>query len=315
MRRLPPLLAAIAATVASAPAAPAQTRETAAVWLEALQGEIAADVAAGRPLVVQVHVPLCDNDIIRCGNPRLGDGDDPDRNLYWATSGGFRGWFGRRGSGWTQVLRAGREGDILETRVWRRRFAARGALRRAGARRSFDVYVVAHAWRGAAIRKAMDAYVRDLFGGDVRRVAVPGPGGKSIELGAGGAARVVAYVGHNGWMDVAGYDFAAVARRATRRSRHKKGTIAVACITEDYLEPVPAATRVPLLMTRTLLFAGAHSFEGAVRALAEGRDFAGIRRTAIQAYATGQGKPAARVAGGFTNPADRRWKGNRKRRR
>ena len=45
--------------------------------LAALYDRIGADLAAGRPLVVQAHVPLCDSSIIRCGNHGLGDGDTP----------------------------------------------------------------------------------------------------------------------------------------------------------------------------------------------------------------------------------------------
>jgi hypothetical protein len=289
-------------------------------WLTELQREIAGDLDAGKPLVVHVHVPLCANEIIRCGNANLGDGDDPDRNLYWATSGGFRGWFNRRGSGWKQVLvkaspggaagrRRGRatiegSGELLETRVWRRRVRPRRGFA-AVDKKQFDVYVVAHAWRGSAIREAMDTYTRHLYGGDVESIAVA----DGTRVRAGGGAHVVGFVGHNGWMDVDRYDFAEIGAGAKRASKRRKGTIAVACITEDYLSPqVSSPRRVPLLMTKWLLFAGAHSFEGAVSALAEGRDLAGIRRAAIRAYAAGQGKTPARVSGGFTNPSDKRWK-------
>jgi len=273
-------------------------------WLPDLHAEIATDLDAGKPMVVHVHVPLCDNDIIRCGGRGLGDGDNPNRNLYWATSGGFRGWFNRRRSGWREVLVNRGSGDVLETRVWRRLVRPRGAL--AKVKKPFPVYVVAYAWRGTSIRKAMDTYTRHLYGGDAETITLP----DGVKLAAGGASHVVAYVGHNGWMDVSSYNFAEVAKGAKTASKRTKGTIAVACITEDYLSPqVSSKRRVPLLMTKWLLFAGAHSFEGAVSALARGGDLATIRRAAIRAYATGQGKTPRRVSGAFTNPADKRWKG------
>lgn len=265
-------------------------------WLVDLHEEVAADLAAGKPLVVQVHVPLCDNDILRCGGHGLGDGDTPRTNLYWATTGGFVGWFGRRGSGWKQVHVGRADGDVLEVRVWKKRVSGRV--------RGFDVYVVAYAWRGKAIRSAMDAYTRDLWGGEARVIELPG--GTTIR--AGGEAHVVAYTGHNGWMDVSDYDFAKVASGA-KASGRRKGTIAVACITEDYLAAdVSAPERVPLLMTRTLLFAGAHSVEGAISEFAAGGTLESIRRAAIRAYARGQGKTEARVGSAFTNPSHRRWK-------
>lgn len=269
-----------------------------------LYDEVAADLTAGRPLVVQVHVPLCDNRVLRCGNARLGDGDDPDRNLYWATSGGFRGWFGRKGSGWTEVHRATNpEPDLLEVRVWRREIAATGALRARKIRGKVPIYVVAYAWRGTAIDRAMNAYARDLFGTTPRRIELA----NGDTLAAGGAARLVAFVGHNGWMDVSEFAWPVPHAKPAR-----KGTIAIACITEDYLVPaVPAATRVPLLFTRSLLFAGAHALEGAVTAFARGGDLAAIREGAVAAYANGQDKPLARVRSAFTNPSDRRWKHRR----
>jgi len=285
-----------------APAARAQEAKVAESWLSSLYDDLAPELADGRPLVVQVHVPLCDNDVLRCGGGRLGDGDDPGGNLYWATSGGFRGWFGRRGSGWREVLRVRNpQPDVLELRVWRRWMTPSGRLRARGAPARFPVYVVAHAWRGESIGSAMAAYAADLFAvGQVRRIELP----DGTELLAGGGARLVAFVGHNGWMDLGDFRWPEASARAPRR-----GTIAVACITEDYLVPaVPGPRRVPLLFTRSLLFAGAHAFEGAVSGFAQGLDLAGIRDGAVRAYAAGQDKPLGRVRAALTNPADPRWK-------
>lgn len=275
-------------------------------WLEALYDGVANDLAAGRPLVAHAHVPLCSSEIIRCGNARLGDGDSPRTNLYWSTSGGFRGWFGRKGSGWKQVHIAKHDDpDILEVRVWRRRVTPSQAMRRRGVKRSFDAYAVAYAWRGSAIVRAMDAYASDLFGDDERRVTLK----DGTELRAGGAAHIVAYVGHNGWMDVDRYDWSRFTRSESAESERPKATIAVACITASYLAPaVSAPDRVPLLMTTSLLFAGAYSFEASVTAFARGESLRTIRTAAARAHAIGQGKSERRVRGGFTNPSDRRWK-------
>src|SRR5688500_17188394 len=167
------LLAFLVVTLSTAasPAA-AQPARDAEAWLGALHADVAADLRAGRRLEVTVHVPLCDNDIIRCGNSRLGDGDDLRHNLYWATSGGFLGWFGRKGSGWKQVSRevGGPAPEVLETRVWRRRFRPAGALRARGVTRPFEVDVVVHAWRGEAIQTAMKRFADDAFGASGSRL-------------------------------------------------------------------------------------------------------------------------------------------------
>ncbi len=291
----------------SVPARSAPAPAPATVWHEALLDDIATDLVAGRPLVVQVHLPLCSNQILRCGNDSLGDGDAPATNLYWATSGGFVGWFGRKGSGWKQVLRArGDDPDLLEVRAWRRRVTPGAAWKRRGVDRPFDLVVVAYAWRGTAIDRTVGAYLGDLFAATRRDVVLDD--GSSVA--AGGAAHVVAYVGHNRFMDYApGFDFSAYERAGAGTSRRPKGHIALACRTADYLAgaDVSSAARVPLLMTADFLFAGAHAFDGAVQTFAAGGSFAAIRAGAAASYAAGEGKEFKRVAGAFTNPADRRW--------
>lgn len=293
------VIVVVTLAVAAVPAR-GQSGETAQAWLDSLYDEVAEDLKAGKPLVVQVHVPLCDNDIIWCGNQRLGDGDDPDRNLYWATSGGFRGWFGRKSLGWRLVHRQrDPHKDVLDLKVWRKRVRPSAALRKRGVSKPFAVYVVAHAWRGEAIGMAMKAYARDLFGSKARAIDIEG-----ITVQAGGAARVVGFVGHNGWMDVREFRWPAQSKGPLR-----KGTIAIACITEDYLaDAVPDETRVPLLFTRSLMFAGAHSFEGAVSAFAEGQSLSAIHSRAAKNHGIGQGKAYKRVRSAFVNPASRHWK-------
>jgi hypothetical protein len=163
------------------------------------------------------------------------------------------------------------------------------------------VYVVADAWRGRAIDEALEAYVQDLHTATAREVKLAD--GKT--LAAGGAAQIVAWVGHNRFMDRPPYDWPAAARTA---AGPPKGTVAVACMSAVYLRNAIGPARVPLLLTASLLFAGSHAFEGAVRAFAEGSGFAAMRERAAQSYADGEKKTFAHVAPAFTNPADKRWK-------
>lgn len=272
-------------------------------WLADLTSDVIADLAAGRPLVVQVHVPLCDNDVLRCGNARLGDGDNPRTNLYWATTAGFGKWFARKKSGWTKVLDGDGDTvgdpDVLEVLVYRRTITASKAWRKAGAPRRFEVYVVAQAWRGEAIDRALDAWAAELYGGAARTLTLD----DGTELAAGGAARIVAYVGHNRLMDVEAYAWPEATADGPR-----KGAVAIACHTDAYMhDEVPAADRVPLLFTRDFLFASAPPLEGVVRAFAEGGGYQAMRKAAAVEYARPEGKRVKHVQGAFTNPGDRRW--------
>ena len=153
------------------------------------------------------------------------------------------------------MARDGRQGDVLETVVYEQRFVPAGARVKRGVKTPFVVRVVAHAWRGRSIDGALDAFVNGLVGD--------------------GEARVVAYVGHNGWMDrdtLAWPD---------KRAGKVRGFIAIACLTRDYLQrALSSEAQVPLLLTRDLLFAGSHALDGAITAFARGGSAADIRLAA-----------------------------------
>jgi hypothetical protein len=269
-----------------------------------LTDRVVADLAAGKPLVVQVHVPLCDNHIIECGNPKLGDGESPGDNLYWATSEGFVGWLGRHGSGWKTALHgdgtAVGDRDVLEVRVWTRTVAAPAAWRARRVPAAVPIFVVAFAWRGSAIDRALAAYWADAFGAGTRTVTLP----DKTALAAGGAAQLVAYVGHNRLYDVPAPDWAALEHAAAP----VRGIIAIACNTGPFMaDHLASANRVPLVFTRDFLMASAGAFEGAVLAFAAGGGYRAIRDATARGYAKAGDHDLARIRGVFTNPSERHW--------
>jgi len=270
-------------------------------WLGDLTDHVIADLAAGKPLVVEVHAPLCEGTIIACGNKKLGDGDNPDTNLYWSTTPGFGEWFARRGSGWKRVLKqtAAETGDhdLVAVHVYRRDITAPRAWVKRGAPDHFELDIVVHGWRGTSIDKALAAYAADVSGKGTRELVLA----DGSKLAAGGAAQLVAFVGHNRLMDLESFTWPAPGTVT-------KGAIAIACDTAPYMkQQVSAATRVPLLLTSDLLFANAAPLEAAVLAFARGGGYAEIRKDAATAYAGIQEVPVKRVWGTFTNPSDKRW--------
>jgi hypothetical protein len=290
------IAAVLCLVVASSAHAAPRAEDT---WLATLTERVIADLAAGRPLVVEVHVPLCESSIIPCGNAKLGDGDNPDTNLYWATTPGFGTWFTRKGGGWKRVLHRRTETgdpDVLALDVHRRTVRAPAAWRRRGAPATFELDLVIHGWRGTAIDRALARYAADISTATAQPIALA----DGSSLAAGGAAQLVAWVGHNRLMDLDAYAWPAAATPV-------KGNIAIACHTAPYLAPITDAARVPLLMTRDFLFSNAAPLEATVLAFATGGDYARMRADATAAYAAVQQRPVARVAGAFTNPADRRW--------
>jgi hypothetical protein len=266
-------------------AAPASAATTTDEWLTGLTDRVVDDLAGGKSLTVDVHVPLCDNTIIACGNAKLGNGDNPSTNLYWSTTPGFGVWFQRKGSGWTKVeilTKDTGDKDVLEKHTYRRTMSTPAAWRKRGAPKQFTLEVTIRAWRGSAIDRALAAYANDISG-------------------KGSSAQLVAFVGHNRLMDLDEFTWPAPGTEV-------KGAIAIACDTAPYMKKqVSAATRVPLLMTSDLLFANAAPLEAAVLAFAHSDGYAQIRRDAATAYAGVRKRPVAKVIGAFTNPGDRRW--------
>ncbi len=288
----------LVAMTSLASAAPSQ-EET---WLGGLTDRVIADAKAGKPLVVEIHVPLCESTIIACGNKKLGDGNNPETNLYWSTTPGFGEWFARRGSGWKRMLKqkAGETGDVdvLAVHVYRRLVSTPASWRKAGAPAKLEVDLVIHGWRGTAIDRALAAYADDVSGSKGRPVTLS----DGTTLDAGGAAQIVAWVGHNRLMDLESFQW-------PTPGSMPKGANAIACHTAAYMEEeVPSATRVPLLMTRDFLFANAAPLEATVLAFANGGTYAAIRLAAATAYAGVQKREVRQVYGAFTNPADKRWK-------
>ena len=260
--------------------------------LERLHDRVASDLKAGRPFVAQVHVALCDNRIIRCGGHGLGNGDDPGRNLYWSSSGGMHGWMSRRGSGWSLAAAGAGDGvGVLASEIWKRSVAPSPPLRARGVTSAFDVYVVADAWRGTEIDEAVKAFASDLATVEARPRALP----DGTTLASGGAAHLVAWVGHDRWMDYPRWT-----PPEPRSAAPPKGTMAIACMSRQYLGDFTSTPgRLPLLLTTDYLFAGSHAFEGALRAFLDGAALGAIADAGARAYATGQGKPYGRVRYAF----------------
>jgi hypothetical protein len=282
-------------------------------WFQGLQERVAETARAGRPVVLQAHVALCDNRIIACG--AQGDGDSVRKNLYWTTSGGVVGWFRAQRAVWTEVAvldgapdaapdAASDDRDVLQVRIYRATIRPGAAYARRGVTRPLVVYAVLYGWRGTAIDAALAAYFDDLYGCAPRRIRLP----DGTELRAGGEAHLVAWIGHNRLMDLDRPELRALLLRTESCAAPPKGLIAMACRTASYLGRfASSAQRVPLLLTNDLLFAGTHAFEGAARAFVSGGSLADIHRAAAAAYAQGQRKPVGRVRHAFVNPAHPQW--------
>lgn len=217
--------------------------------------------ASGRR-IVHVIVALADNKyqgIVPV--PRaIGNGDDPANNLYWGCQAGVKTWF-RKSPDWAQVgkCQPGKY-PVLERCIFKHK--------------QQDVYLVADAYRGREIRSAVGDFFSFAAGRNPEIVAIAGG-----SIPAGGAADLVAYVGHDGLMDFA------LDRYRQWADRKQRDTIILACASKQYFADALRWTGAkPLLWTTNLMAPEAYTLEAALNGWIQGEPGEKIRSRAADAY-------------------------------
>jgi len=212
---------------------------------------------------IHVFVALCDNESqeIVPVSKLLGDGDDPRNNLYWGAMYGTKTFLKRSGA-WDVVPTTGQvTPPVLERLVLKHR--ATGA------------YLVADAYRGSEIKRAIKAFINAAAG---KKLTVLKAGGSV--LGTHGMANLVAYIGHNGLME-----FSMTAPASRDNSAPAPAAIVLACKSRPYFQPVLARLQcTPLLLTTGLMAPEAYTLQAALEAWLAGRGAAGMRIAAASAY-------------------------------
>jgi hypothetical protein len=241
-----------------------------------VQDRIEADIEHGRPVVVHITVALADNDNqwIAPVPAALGDGQDPDRNLYWGARYGVKHFLIKDG-GWAPVNAGGIVGSpVLERLVLKKTFERHG--------RPAPVYLVADAWDGAYIGDAIRQFLRYSAGHD-RAVLKPG---NKTRIEAGGGAHAQVYIGHNALMDYLGMRDRALANPDAAEDRPANDVIVLACESRPYFRTrLEALGAHPLLMTTGLMAPEAYTLDATIAAWIAGATENQIRQAAAGAYA------------------------------
>lgn len=227
----------------------------------------ATDIARAQvvpsPRSVHIIVALADNQYqgIIPVPKALGNGDDPNRNLYWGAGYGVR-TFLKRSLEWQSVgdCTAGSY-PVLERCVFRHK--------------STGVLVVADAYRGREIRRAITDFFAFAAGRQAQTIAPR----NEMAFKAGGAADLIVYVGHDGLMDfsLARYDDAA--------NRNRRDAIVLACASKQFFAaPLRRSGANPLLWTTGLMAPEAYVVEAALAGWARNEKAEEIRARAARAY-------------------------------
>jgi len=269
-----------------------------------LYQRIAADLKQGKPLVATVHVALCDNGVIWCGRGGMGDGDRPERNLYWGRAAGLRAWFDRA-SPWRRIHVDEGDGKLILQRVVYRLRVPRpsAAWRRLGVRRGFDLLLVALAHRGKKIDQTITTFIDQVAGEGGKTLRLPD--GRTIAYG--GKGHILGYAGHNALMELTLLD----SFRWPRRTRKAPvGYFVLACLTASYFRNHLCDGQVGtrgLLLTGSLMYPGAFTADGLLRGIAAGETQRQVYLRGVERYATLQKRTERRIRGVFFHDGEKRY--------
>ena len=218
------------------------------------------------PRTVHVFVALADNEhqgIIPVP-PKLGNGDDPEGNLYWGSAYGVKTFFARSPD-WTRIgCDYQQKAGVLERCVFKHRSA--------------NVYLVADAYRGIEIRQAILDFLDSSAGDDPETMILQQPFG-ILKLSIRGGANLTAYIGHDGLMDFQLPQFP-----HKKNDAHRDAVILACASKQFFADPVRAAGVYPLLWTTGLMAPEAYTLKSALDGWVAGETNEQIRDRAAAAY-------------------------------
>jgi hypothetical protein len=203
-------------------------------------------LAQEAPRTIHVFVALADNvnqEIVPVP-ARLGNGEDPEYNLYWGSAFGVKTFFARS-SHW-KLLSSGMKPkyEVLERCIFKHR--------------TTNVYMIADAYRGSEIKTAILNFLDVAAGLSAEEITVQ-DGGHPVTFNIRGGSSVVAYVVHDGLMDFK------LPRTPQKKNDLPRQAIILACGSKIYFaEALRASGAYPLLWTTNLMAPEAYTLNAAL---------------------------------------------------
>ena len=219
--------------------------------------------AFGQTRTIHVFVALCDNQYqgIVPVPASLGNGQDPNSNLYWGAAYGVRSYLRYKTSDWVLIS----DLTVSDPRILKRTLFKHATK---------DVYILADAYDGKEIRSCISDFLRTANG--QLPVIIDHD---SHALAFGGKAGLLAYVGHNGLMD---FDVDIDYDRQTESNRE---VIILACYSKPYFTTeIRNANATPLLWTTHLMAPEAYTLKSAIDGWMLNESGAQIEERAARSY-------------------------------
>lgn len=212
---------------------------------------------------IHVFVALCDNQFqgIVPVSASLGNGKDPNNNLYWGAAYGVKSFFKFKTTEWKLVATLKSDKPFILERVLFKH-------------QTEDVYMLADAYDGEQIKTCVENFLLCSNWQNPLEISF-----ENNVLNFGGAADLLAYIGHDGLMDFK------VNLNYPERPSKSKEVIILACFSKSYFSnEVKLAKASPLLWTTHLMAPEAYTLKAAIDGWIKKEDGLAIRERAAQAY-------------------------------
>ncbi len=221
-------------------------------------------VSLGQTKTVHVFVALCDNQFqgIVPVPKKLGDGKDPKNNLYWGAVYGVKSYLKYKTKDWQFIKKViPSKPNVLEKLLFKHA--------------TKEVYLLAEAYDGEFIKSCVEDFLKASNGQNKETLSY-----NDRELGFGGNADLVAYIGHDGLMD-----FNVDINYKKTSSDKRKDAIILACFSKDYFSPEVQQSGVnPILWTTHLMAPEAYTLKSAIDGWMLNKDGNQIKERAAQVY-------------------------------
>ena len=217
---------------------------------------------ANEPARIHVFVALCDNATqgIAPVGERIGNGDDPENNLYWGCSDGLPKYFGKSAD-WKLVAKESDVSDHILRRVVFRHTATEALL-------------LADAYRGSQIRQCISDFLSAAAG----KFST-----KSQSTEFGGASDLVAYIGHNGLMEQT------IPEPTQIDVKRKRDAMVLCCRSHVHFHDLLRRNGArPILTTQQLMYPGSFALHAALEGWLKKESLAQLRNRAGKAMAKNQ---------------------------
>ena len=214
---------------------------------------------------IHVLVALCDNKYqgIVPVPKAIGNGQDPNSNLYWGCDAGIRTYF-KNSKEWTLVKKTRSDNIRLERLVFKHK--------------TKKYYLVADAYDGRYIKQCTIDFLKSCSGQLKDTLHING-----TVLGINGNGKLIAYIGHDGLMDFS------LQERFQNADNRTRDAILLSCKSKKYFTPHLTATRSnPLVWTTGLMCPEAYTLHDALTGYIQNEPAESIRSKAAKAYAKNQ---------------------------